>query len=83
MRAMKDSGIAWIGAIPVEWDLRRLRYLCTITTGNQDTQDNDPDGVYPFYVRSPIVERSNTYTFDGAAILMAGDGVGAGRSNQP
>ena len=79
MRAMKDSGIAWIGEIPAKWELRRLRYLCTIVTGNQDTQDNDPDGVYPFYVRSPIVERSNKYTFDGEAILMAGDGVGAGK----
>lgn len=78
-RAMKDSGIAWIGEIPEEWDTRRLRYLCRIATGNQDTQDNNPDGVYPFYVRSPIVERSNSYTFDGPAILMAGDGVGAGK----
>lgn len=78
-RAMKDSGIAWIGEIPEEWGTRRLRYLCRIATGNQDTQDNNPDGIYPFYVRSPIVERSNSYTFDGPAILMAGDGVGAGK----
>ena len=35
--------------------------------------------MYPFYVRSPIVERINTYTFDGEAILTAGDGVGAGK----
>ena len=78
-RAMKDSGIAWIGEIPEEWGTRRLRYLCRLATGNQDTQDNNPDGIYPFYVRSPIVERSNSYTFDGPAILMAGDGVGAGK----
>lgn len=74
-RAMKDSGISWIGEIPEEWTIRRLRYLCKIATGNRDTQDNEPDGEYPFFVRSPIVERSNSYTFDGPAILMAGDGV--------
>ena len=79
MRAMKDSGVEWIGEIPVDWGMRRLRYLCSIATGNQDTQDNDPDGEYPFYVRSPIVERSKRYTFEGPAILMSGDGVGAGR----
>lgn len=78
-REMKDSGIEWIEEIPKSWNKRRLRFLCTIQTGNQDTQDRDPDGEYPFYVRSPIVERSNRYTFDGPAILMAGDGVGAGR----
>ena len=78
-RLMKDSGIEWIGEMPETWTLRRLRFLCDISTGNQDTQDNDPDGEYPFYVRSPIVERSRRYTFEGPAILMAGDGVGAGK----
>ena len=78
-RQMKDSGIEWIGEIPEKWSLRRLRFLCDISTGNQDTQDNDPDGEYPFYVRSPIVEKSRRYTFEGPAILMAGDGVGAGK----
>ena len=53
-REMKDSGIEWIGEIPFNWIVRRLRYMCNIVTGNQDTQDNDPDGQYPFYVRSPI-----------------------------
>ena len=79
MREMKDSGVEWIGEIPQEWSLRRLRFLCNITTGNMDTQDNDPEGQYPFYVRSPIVEHSNNYTFDNEAVLMAGDGVGAGK----
>lgn len=78
-RKMKDSGIEWIGEIPEDWKACRLRYLCNISTGDQDTQDRNPDGRYPFYVRSPIVEKSNKYTFDGEAILMAGDGVGAGR----
>ena len=78
-RPMKDSGIEWSGEIPVEWKIVRLRYLCRIYTGNQDTQDNNPEGDYPFYVRSPIVERSEKYTFDGPAILMSGDGAGAGR----
>jgi len=78
-RPMKDSGIEWIGDIPEEWEICRLRFLCRIMTGNQDTQDSNPDGEYPFYVRSPIIEKSVKYTFDGPAILMAGDGVGAGK----
>jgi type I restriction enzyme S subunit len=76
---MKDSGIEWIGEMPDHWQLIRFRFIAKITTGNQDTQNADPDGAYPFYVRSPIVERCNTYTFDGEGILMAGDGAGAGR----
>lgn len=78
-RAMKPSGIEWIGDIPEGWKVRRLRYLCKILTGNKDTVDRELYGQYPFYVRSPIVERINSFSFDGEAILMAGDGVGAGR----
>lgn len=79
MRKMKDSGLDIVGQMPTEWDFIRLRYLCDITTGDSDTQDADPDGEYPFYVRSPIVERSTKFTFNGEGILMAGDGAGAGR----
>ena len=57
----------------------RLRYICTIETGDHDTQDAEKDGIYPFYVRSPIIEKSNTSTFNGPGILIAGDGAGAGR----
>lgn len=76
---MKDSGVEWIGEIPEGWEIKRLRYLCKFETGNQDTQDAKPEGAYPFYVRSPLVERSDKYSFEGESILMAGDGAGAGR----
>ena len=78
-REMKDSGIEWLGEIPKSWEIRRLRYLVNIKTGSNDTIDAVADGAYPFYVRSPTIERINTYTYDGEAILMAGDGVGAGK----
>ena len=76
---MKDSGVEWIGEVPEHWEVRRMRYLCSITTGNKDTINRVDDGLYPFYVRSPKVERINTYSYDGEAVLMAGDGVGAGK----
>lgn len=79
MREMKDSGIDYIGQIPLNWKECRLKFLCLITTGNEDTQNSDPDGEFPFYVRSPIIEKSKKYTFDGEGILVAGDGAGAGR----
>lgn len=76
---MKDSGVEWIGKVPAHWELIRTRYLCNLCTGNKDTINRVEDGKYPFYVRSPKIERINTYSFDGEAILMAGDGVGAGK----
>lgn len=76
---MKESAVDIIGQIPSSWRTCRLRFLCDIMTGNQDTQDAVDDGEYSFYVRSPIIQHSNNYTYDGEGILMAGDGAGAGR----
>jgi len=62
-----------------EWEIDSISNLASITTGDKNTQDNVEDGKYPFFVRSAIVERINSYTFDGEAVLTAGDGVGTGK----
>lgn len=61
------------------WEQRKTKDLCSISTGKSNTQDRVDDGIYPFYVRSPIVERSNRYLFDEEAVLTVGDGVGTGK----
>ena len=32
-REMKDSGIEWIGEIPCEWDIKRLKNLAVVIRG--------------------------------------------------
>ena len=61
------------------WEQRRVVELCSVSTGKSNTQDRIDKGEYPFYVRSPIVERSNRYIFDEEAVLTVGDGVGTGK----
>ena len=61
------------------WEQRKAEELCSISTGKSNAQDRIKDGVYPFYVRSPIIERSNRYLFNKEAVLTVGDGVGAGQ----
>jgi type I restriction enzyme S subunit len=73
---MKDTGVEWLGEIPNHWKIKKMRYLCEITTGGKDTENREENGEYPFFVRSQTVERISTYSFDGEAILTAGDGVG-------
>ena len=62
-----------------EWEKCRFDDVCNTYTGNKNTQDKIDNGIYPFYVRSQIIERINSWTFDGEAILTAGDGVGVGK----
>ena len=55
-------------------EYRKLGEVADIGTGSSNTQDQDSDGIYPFYVRSPEVKRSNGFEFDETAIVTAGDG---------
>lgn len=68
-----------IGIIPEDWSIDCIENLAEITTGSRNTQDRIEDGLYPFFVRSQKVERINSYTYDGEAVLTAGDGVGTGK----
>ncbi len=63
-----------------EWEEKKLGELADITTGNKDTQNKVDDGIYPFFVRSQTVEKINSYSYDGEAILTSGDGVGVGKN---
>jgi type I restriction enzyme S subunit len=76
---LKDSGLPWLGQIPKHWEVKRLKFLCHVTTGGKDTIDAEPEGEFPFFVRSQTVERINSFSFDGEAVLTAGDGAGVGK----
>lgn len=62
-----------------EWEEKMIGEIASICTGKRDTQDKIDNGTYPFFVRSQIIERINSYSYDGEAILTAGDGVGVGK----
>ena len=68
-----------VGVVPEDWELEFVENLAHLSTGGRNTQDHVDDGQYPFFVRSQTVERINSYSFDGEAVLTAGDGVGTGK----
>ncbi|WP_029268455.1 restriction endonuclease subunit S [Virgibacillus alimentarius] len=57
-----------------EWKTKRLGEISFINTGESDVKDSVSDGEYPFFVRSKNIENSDTYTYDGEAILIPGEG---------
>lgn len=63
-----------LGEIPEDWEVVELGNLAHIRTGSMNNQDKVEDGVYPFYVRSQIVERINSYSYECEAILVPGEG---------
>jgi type I restriction enzyme, S subunit len=57
-----------------EWKVKRLGEVAHIKTGSCNNEDKVEDGEYPFFVRSEVVERINSYSHDCEAILVPGEG---------
>lgn len=55
-RPTKDSGIDWIGEIPADWEVIKLKYLFSIIGGNgfPDILQGNAEGDYPFCKVSDI-----------------------------
>lgn len=56
------------------WEQCKVKDICTIGTGESNTQDQSSDGLYPFYIRSDVPVRSNKYLYDCEAVITIGDG---------
>ena len=57
-----------------EWDNDFISNVCKITTGKSNTQDQVKNGLYPFFIRSENIARSNKYLYDCEAVITIGDG---------
>lgn len=75
MREMKDSGIEWIGNIPLNWKIVRGKNIYKIDTGKIDVNAEQPDGKYPFFTCSMFPKRIESFAFDCEALLVAGNGL--------
>ena len=60
-REMKDSGVGWIGAIPKDWEIKRLKSFCTIVDCKNRTPDVFPDGKYTVVRTTCIKDCSFSY----------------------
>ncbi|HFV6602269.1 TPA: restriction endonuclease subunit S [Escherichia coli] len=56
----------------VEWVT--LGSMADIGTGSSNRQDESENGIYPFYVRSKNILKSDTFEFDEVAIVIPGEG---------
>ncbi len=57
-----------------EWEVKQLGNVCSITTGKKDVNEGNPVGQYPFFTCARTNTFSDSYSFEGEAILIAGNG---------
>jgi type I restriction enzyme S subunit len=54
---LKPSGIAWLGEIPVRWEVQRLKNVANVILGKMlTTESKDGDGKFMPYLRSTNVQ---------------------------
>lgn len=56
------------------WKQVRLGDVSSICTGKRNGDEQKESGLYPFFVRSQTVYRIDTYSYDGEAIIVPGEG---------
>jgi type I restriction enzyme S subunit len=45
----KDSGVAWLGEVPSDWEIKGLRYVCRLAYGDPLAAENREDGEIAVY----------------------------------
>ena len=68
------SGKKRLAGFSGDWEVKKLGDIADIYTGKKNNQDKIENGLYPFFVRSKNIERIDSYSFDGEAILIPGEG---------
>jgi type I restriction enzyme S subunit len=73
---LKDSGIPWLGDVPEHWELRRLKMLCSMKSGEGITSESFvPAGQYPVYGGNGIRGYTSSFTHDGNFALIGRQGA--------
>ena len=57
-----------------DWETKKLSEFFNVVTGKKDANFSTTDGEYPFFTCSQDVLKAPDYSFEGAAILLAGNG---------
>lgn len=76
-RQMKDSGIEWIGEIPADWKVSKVKYFIDCYDGKRIPIDSGErkSGPYPYWGAGSITDYVDNYIFDEELILLGEDGA--------
>ncbi len=75
MTRMKDSGIEWIGEVPEEWGIVRLKDCLEINNGKEYKDIETDETGYPVIGSGGQFAYARKYLHDGTAILLGRKGT--------
>ncbi len=72
----KDSGVDWLGEVPEHWEVRRLKTLAHMQSGDTITAMSiDETGQHPVYGGNGLRGYTSSYTHDGDFVLIGRQGA--------
>ena len=73
---LKPSDVEWLGEVPEHWEVKRLKALCRMQSGESITGPSiEPLGAYPVYGGNGVRGYTAAYTHDGAYALVGRQGA--------
>ena len=73
---LKPSGVEWLGDVPEHWEVRRLKSLCSMKSGEGITAESiETTGEYPVFGGNGLRGYASSYTHDGAFALIGRQGA--------
>jgi len=79
---MKDSGVEWLGKIPTHWEVKRLKYVARLRSGEAITFSAIGEtGEYPVYGGNGLRGYTSAYTHEGEFPLIGRQGALCGCIN--
>ncbi|MBS3992190.1 MAG: restriction endonuclease subunit S [Bacteroidetes bacterium] len=71
----KDSGIEWLGKVPVHWSEKRLKELATIFGGKDYKHIVSDDGLYDVIGSGGSFEKATEYLYNKESVLLGRKGT--------
>ena len=73
---LKPSGVEWLGDVPEHWEVRRLKTICGMKSGEGITAESiEAIGEYPVYGGNGLRGYASSYTHDGGFALIGRQGA--------
>ncbi|MBG0782049.1 MAG: restriction endonuclease subunit S [Bacteroidales bacterium] len=76
---IKDSGIEWLGEIPEHWEVKKLKHVAILKSGNSIVSEQIKEsGEYPVYGGNGLRGYFSEFTHDGSHVLIGRQGAYCG-----
>jgi type I restriction enzyme S subunit len=79
---LKDSGVAWLGEVPGHWEVKALKHIVSMRSGEQITSDDiEESGDYKVFGGNGERGYTSNFTHDGEFALIGRQGALCGNIN--